>query len=939
MNPFQSQKIEFAYFFRIFILTVLFLCANEKKSVAQNSGPSLDWGFGIGSKLDDSYGGSEIDSKGNMFVSGSFQDTIDLDPDSNAQFIAVPVLYRYNKFLAKYDSSGRFIWAKLFNSKYNNYAYAIDMDKYDNIYLAGPYGDSTDVDPGPGQNLLLTGSSAAHDIFFAKYDSSGNFIWAKSIHTKDNFEWYYGLTIDNFDHIYLTGKTQDSSDFDPGPAFSNVYSSGWGTLPYIAKYDLNGNYIWARYLAELNFSMQIDHDQNIIIAGSFEFGTSYTIDTTIYYVDGTAIYYTMMGSNMWDGPNSFIAKLDSSGNYIWFNHFESGENNEINSFIIDPQNNITALGYYRGFGEFISQTDTVSFNYQGLDRSSYIVKIGSNGNYIWTKNYFKNIYNIQNDDSSNIYFNFGINNPIDLDIGPGYKLIGSGIPIGYIVKYDKDMNFIWANRYATGGNLYLNLNFDHMPAIYFGGSYHGYAYLNPDFPAQLTATYFGGQYDICFGKYSLDSCSSFFVSIDSIRNITCANLSGEIFASANQGMAPFSYSWNTTPVNTTPHITCTQPTYLNFQAIDSRGCISNTDMKIDGPYQNDFDLSVNITATAFRTGIPSMISIDAMNDGCNSQPGTIQLILDSGVIYNWANPAPTVNNGDTLIWNVANINYLNPIFHIDVSATNTLIIPGTQLTFSATVFPFSGDADTSNNRRFCHGTVVNSFDPNEKSVSPQGDGPFGKITNNQTLTYTVHFQNTGNAEAYNIAILDTLDSDLDVQSIRVVGSSHPVSNTYLVSNVVSFTFNNINLPDSTTDQLGSNGYVTYEIKQKANLPHGTELTNTAYIYFDFNPAIVTNTVLNTIDLSTSVLEKEEQENAVTIYPNPVTKSMSILLDKLDENSKVLIYDAQGKQIKLPFAISRNQIIVDTKDLQQGIYNAVITFPKTGESRSCKFIKM
>ncbi|MBL0049007.1 MAG: hypothetical protein IPP32_13025 [Bacteroidetes bacterium] len=142
------------------------------------------------------------------------------------------------------------------------------------------------------------------------------------------------------------------------------------------------------------------------------------------------------------------------------------------------------------------------------------------------------------------------------------------------------------------------------------------------------------------------------------------------------------------PVNTTPHITCTQPTYLNFQAIDSRGCISNTDMKIDGPYQNDFDLSVNITATAFRTGIPSMISIDAMNDGCNSQPGTIQLILDSGVIYNWANPAPTVNNGDTLIWNVANINYLNPIFHIDVSATNTLIIPGTQLTFSATVFHF-----------------------------------------------------------------------------------------------------------------------------------------------------------------------------------------------------------------------------------------------------------
>jgi uncharacterized repeat protein (TIGR01451 family) len=111
--------------------------------------------------------------------------------------------------------------------------------------------------------------------------------------------------------------------------------------------------------------------------------------------------------------------------------------------------------------------------------------------------------------------------------------------------------------------------------------------------------------------------------------------------------------------------------------------------------------------------------------------------------------------------------------------------------------------------------------------------------------YVVHFQNDGNNNATNVVITDTISPNLDLSTFRLVGAKHGIS-TFVntTTRVVTFTFNNINLAQSAADLDGSRGYVVYSISEMPNLPIGTEIENTAYIYFDFNPAIVTNTTYN-----------------------------------------------------------------------------------------------
>jgi uncharacterized repeat protein (TIGR01451 family) len=138
-----------------------------------------------------------------------------------------------------------------------------------------------------------------------------------------------------------------------------------------------------------------------------------------------------------------------------------------------------------------------------------------------------------------------------------------------------------------------------------------------------------------------------------------------------------------------------------------------------------------------------------------------------------------------------------------------------------------------------------SFDPNDKTVSPEGCGPEGFIHRDLPLTYTVQFQNTGTGPAYRVVVRDTLDSDLDVSTVQVIGNSHPyvlqVNGQQLV-----WTFDNIGLPESSFDEPGSHGYVKFVVQPLPALAAGTVITNNAAIYFDLNAPITTVTTTNTI---------------------------------------------------------------------------------------------
>ncbi len=145
-------------------------------------------------------------------------------------------------------------------------------------------------------------------------------------------------------------------------------------------------------------------------------------------------------------------------------------------------------------------------------------------------------------------------------------------------------------------------------------------------------------------------------------------------------------------------------------------------------------------------------------------------------------------------------------------------------------------------------TVTCAFDPNDKQVIPVGYGSFGAVDiSTPWFTYTIRFQNTGTDTARTVVLVDQLDPDLAHTSLQVLGFSHQLTGISIdAAGEATFRFDDILLPDSAADQLGSQGFLTFRIAPQPGLPHATAITNSAGIHFDLNPPILTNTTVNTL---------------------------------------------------------------------------------------------
>jgi fimbrial isopeptide formation D2 family protein len=143
--------------------------------------------------------------------------------------------------------------------------------------------------------------------------------------------------------------------------------------------------------------------------------------------------------------------------------------------------------------------------------------------------------------------------------------------------------------------------------------------------------------------------------------------------------------------------------------------------------------------------------------------------------------------------------------------------------------------------------ITCSYDPNDKQGFPEGYTDAHYVENEDEMEYLIRFQNKGNAEAYNVTIRDTLDANFDFSTFQLVDKSHSVMvSLEPETKELVFFFEDIMLPDSASNEPGSHGFVKYKMKMKNNLPAGTEINNRADIYFDTNPAVLTNTTLHTI---------------------------------------------------------------------------------------------
>jgi uncharacterized repeat protein (TIGR01451 family) len=279
-------------------------------------------------------------------------------------------------------------------------------------------------------------------------------------------------------------------------------------------------------------------------------------------------------------------------------------------------------------------------------------------------------------------------------------------------------------------------------------------------------------------------------------------------------------------------------------------------------------------------------------------------------------------NGNTYSYNISDFTSVTESSFGLQFITDTTAQAGQQVCVYVDINPNPMDTDTlNNNYNFCY-QVINSLDPNMKEVYPTNVLPGYQ----DWFTYTIHFQNTGTAPAFNIRLRDTLDTELDLNTFEFMNASH-ASTTQLNGHVLTIRFNNIMLPDSTSNHDTSMGYYQYRIKPFPNQLGGTQITNTAYIYFDYNAAVVTNTTENHFDITTNLSSLTKENLATLVYPNPskgiFTFSTNTAIKKVD------VYNLFGELI----FTQCNGKSIDLSEYPRGIYIAKINGEKV-----CKLMK-
>jgi len=342
------------------------------------------------------------------------------------------------------------------------------------------------------------------------------------------------------------------------------------------------------------------------------------------------------------------------------------------------------------------------------------------------------------------------------------------------------------------------------------------------------------------------------------------------------------------------------------------------------------DLSITIhPSTTVTPGFGAWYSINVCNNGTTPTGATILMQYDPVLTPNYQNPiASNVNTSNNLItWNVPAINP-GACYYIWVTFNAIIGTPlGSNTIEVVSVNPTTGiDNNMNNNTDTIHQIVVGSWDPNNKLVDYTNtiDPNFQmeSTTNpNQEIRYTINFQNTGNAPAHNVVVIDEMSNNLDVTAYEFIGASH---NCVIQrnGNETTYKFMNIMLPDSTNNEPASHGFISYKLNALSSLTIGDQMIDYANIYFDFNAPVLTEDAVITVvgpTAAASILSNDQ----INMYPNPADDFVNVnVQSKSDGNVNITIADATGKvclQQQRTLKAGYNKLVLNTAELSKGIY--------------------
>ncbi len=480
------------YFLFLFLLLTLSLF---KVSTAQV--PGLAWAKNIGGPAILNGSSVATDLSGNVYTTGSFAGTADFNPGTG---IFELTANDYDGFVSKVDANGNFVWAIQFGAAQYDAGTSITIDAAGNVLVAGYFAETVNFDQGV-TDFELT-SLGGWDGVILKLTPNGNFVLAKQLGGVGN-DYISAIKTDASNNIYTTGSFNDVTDFDPDGVTTFELTSNGGSDAFVSKLDVNGNFEWAasfgRSKGDAGVSVAIDPSGNIYLTGQYEdvdssgdsifiikldnrgnqlwewellesttglASGSNSVNSIITDADGS-IYFSGLFRGTVDfdplgkgfdltGPDSFIGKLNSSGELVWVKGLGlSAFNSYANSMSINSNGDIFVTGDYSEKVDVDPGVGVANiFTTNSEEQGTFVLKLDNNGNYLWAQGFFTpgNTNNgtfVTTDNTGNIYIIGDFSGTIDFATGVclSVKLTDSS---------------------GDGSSFVLKLNSTSVPATCFG---------------------------------------------------------------------------------------------------------------------------------------------------------------------------------------------------------------------------------------------------------------------------------------------------------------------------------------------------------------------------------------------------------------------------------------------------------------------------------------
>lgn len=874
------------------------------------------------------------------------------------------------------------VWAKGFAWLTTSMSTTVDADG--NLYLAGFDIGNHDIDPGPAV-WSIPGPSNKAVAFVAKFDPSGQPIWLRSVGAPDAFMYFTGsaalgnpgnqnIEVDAGGHVHVLFSVQSTTS---GKLF--VYPGQTDTIDADASdvlltFNPDGQLAFAEVIFGNNTCRSTDFyvhaDGRVTVTGFFE-GTLFPgipsrTQVSAGQTDGFIYQYNPFNYQMQQTHSRRIGGAQRDYCY---------------GIAGDAEGNLRVGGMFYGDCDVDpSNTESYWLSLQsGQIHNGYLMKCSDALDFEWAQRYQTGgalPTRVATDAAGNAYASTHVQGGVLVSrYTPGGVLdnayyLGDNTlnatvlehlqfrvdPAGDLHCWRPENSMLHDRTDAVyqkidgqAGEVLSELRFpatvwsgsqgialDALGNVFLTGSFEGTIDLDPGPAEQLYAATAPYPQRVFWVKLN-EQCPSLGVQLLDAAPVGC-DADGGVRAVAFGGTGPYTYQWETLPVQLDSIAHFSQKGYYAIQVTDAAGCHRRREIWIDGVPDNApglFDLEVRpIFATEFRPGFPALIHCSATNLGCNPVDGTLKLALDPLLQLLSVEPPPTAIEADTLIWQQTQWNYNEPLqVTLEVWLPNFAIL-GHLIRMRAWA-ETPDETLLSNNLQLFRDTIIGSYDPNDIAAAPEGVCEEKAILPTEKLTYSIRFQNTGTASAINVRILDTLPAQLDLSTLRVLASSHDMVVERLDSVTLAFVFDDIHLPDSSSSEAASQGFVQFEIAQKPDVAPGAVIRNRAAIYFDFNAPVITNTVFRTVAnplpecpdvVATSEVKKTQD---FEVSPNPLAADVPV---------RITLDNGFFGPIHLEF-VGLDGRVISTFSAEKNEQIFSMTLPLTGEAWSAGFIRI